>query len=555
MMQSFRVCVFSLLFACGLSAQAFASVNISWVPPYGLSESKKVLDSTWTYDGKGWGVKDGLTYLNLQWWQPTTDGDLDPEGYATTENIQWFVDWGRRNGVKIQFCLYNPPLEDGGHWNWAAAQGAFRSEHRLSFIKKVLDVVDAHDLDGVDIDFECNERPDPQACNADTADYKRFMQILRDSLHLRGKTLTYASFADQWNGPNWVWWPILDTIVDAWATMNYASQTSAGKYRLQVDHVPEGSIHKFALGVPTLDSWQDLSAETHLAWLRDSAETGIAIWDIRLLNYNGSSKPQPVFWHKGSTWAFMNMIRERGAAPVDTVDGEQVLNNVFDGTDHWNVRVKNGSVLSTTTDESGLHVTIDSAGTAPLAISVNQHDMTLVAGETYTFAFRMSASREASVLAVVGLGSSPYTQYSSHTIDAADTLTVYEYTFVATETTTDARVVFEVSAEAGTVFNLQSVSMAHGNVSLLPDYTPLSSSAETSSSASSGIGDRAFALPGFRAAATVYGITGEALLSLPEGEWSSVETLRDAVRGQLPSGVYLVKFDGLPRAMKLPVGD
>ena len=54
-------------------------------------------------------------------------------------------------------------------------------------------------------------------------------------------------------------------------------------------------------------------------------------------------------------------------------------------------------------------------------------------------------------------------------------------------------------------------------------------------------------------AATVYGITGRALLSLPEGEWSSAEQVRDAVRGRLPSGVYLVRFDGVPQTMKLGI--
>ena len=204
------------------------------------------------------------------------------------------------------------------------------------------------------------------------------------------------------------------------------------------------------------------------------------------------------------------------------------------------MRAKNGSVLSTGTDESGLHVTIDSAGIAPLAISVNQRDMTLVAGETYTFAFRMSASGNASVLAVVGLGSSPYTQYSGHTIDAPGEPTVYTYTFVADETTTDARVVFEVSAGAGTTFDLQAVSMARGSACLLPDC-------------GSAIGEKAFALSGFRAGATVYGITGKFLLTLPETAWTSVEQVRDAVRGRLPSGLYLVKFDGVSGAVRIPV--
>ena len=85
--------------------------------------------------------------------------------------------------------------------------------------------------------------------------------------------------------------------------------------------------------------------------------------------------------------------------------------------------------------------------------------------------------------------------------------------------------------------------------------TSSSSSEEISSSGSTGIGDKAFALPGFRTAATVYGVTGRALLSLPEGEWSSAEQVRDAIRGQLPNGVYLVRFDGVAQALKLGIRD
>ena len=82
-----------------------------------------------------------------------------------------------------------------------------------------------------------------------------------------------------------------------------------------------------------------------------------------------------------------------------------------------------------------------------------------------------------------------------------------------------------------------------------------SSSASSSSQGSTEIGNGAFALPGFRAPATVYGITGRALLTLPAREWRSADQLREAVRGLLPSGIYLVKFEGLRRAVKLPVGD
>ena len=70
---------------------------------------------------------------------------------------------------------------------------------------------------------------------------------------------------------------------------------------------------------------------------------------------------------------------------------------------------------------------------------------------------------------------------------------------------------------------------------------------------STGLAEKAFAQPGFRSPATVYSVTGRALLELPAQEWSSQDQLRDAVRAQLPSGLYLVKFRGSAKAIQLSV--
>ena len=65
--------------------------------------------------------------------------------------------------------------------------------------------------------------------------------------------------------------------------------------------------------------------------------------------------------------------------------------------------------------------------------------------------------------------------------------------------------------------------------------------------------EKAFALPESGVKATVYGVTGRAILALPAQAWSSQDQLRDAVRGQLPAGVYLVKFEGAAQAIRISV--
>ena len=51
----------ALALAAAFAAPSFAAVNISWVPPYGYSKSQAAVSNSWTYNGKTWGVKDGLT--------------------------------------------------------------------------------------------------------------------------------------------------------------------------------------------------------------------------------------------------------------------------------------------------------------------------------------------------------------------------------------------------------------------------------------------------------------------------------------------------------------
>ncbi|MBP5189219.1 MAG: hypothetical protein J6Z50_08815, partial [Fibrobacterales bacterium] len=82
MKASFGKILGALAVAFALSAPSFAAVNISWVPPYGYSASQSAVQNSWTYNGKSWGVKDGLTYLNLQWWKPADDGTLSSESYG-----------------------------------------------------------------------------------------------------------------------------------------------------------------------------------------------------------------------------------------------------------------------------------------------------------------------------------------------------------------------------------------------------------------------------------------------------------------------------------------
>src|SRR4051794_944777 len=87
-------------------ASGKARMVMTWVPPYAVAKARARLDET--YDGIG--MKDALTDLSLQFWQPKPDGngiDRVQLGDDTTDaSIQSIRDWGHAHGVRVHLCIY-----------------------------------------------------------------------------------------------------------------------------------------------------------------------------------------------------------------------------------------------------------------------------------------------------------------------------------------------------------------------------------------------------------------------------------------------------------------
>jgi hypothetical protein len=187
------------------SFPAYQRPVMTWVAPYAVGRNKARLAESFG----GAGIKDALTHLGLQFWQPARDGGLVRAGRTNEVNdavITELRDWGRTNGVRVLLCVYNAV---NGSWDWPLARAGF-AENPEKFIDALMAEVERLQLDGVDIDLEGNG-----SFELDKEAFVEFIRRLSARLHAAGRHLTVDTFSHKWNAPNQTWWPDLLPHVDA----------------------------------------------------------------------------------------------------------------------------------------------------------------------------------------------------------------------------------------------------------------------------------------------------------------------------------------------------
>jgi hypothetical protein len=275
------------------TAPAFAGQVITWVAPYKVDASKAMLQK----DFGGVGMKDGLTYLALQFWVtsgPNVVQDGNVAGSGFDDKVKWFRDWGHANGIKVTLCV----TDFVGDWNWGEAARSF-NDNRAAFIKSLVTEADRLQLDGVELDLE--GLVDPTV--AQSTGYVAFVADLAAALHAENKTLTAASFPAQYNAPNWKWWPDLMKTIDGVTSMGYEqngrNSTNGYNYSDQKKHaVPP---YKLMIGMPGyFATWEGNTVTEQLDWLITDGEVGVGIWDCSLDN---------AAWQTASVWKTLAKIR------------------------------------------------------------------------------------------------------------------------------------------------------------------------------------------------------------------------------------------------------
>lgn len=121
---------------------------------------------------------DKLTYLNLAFANPDSEGNLIADGNA---DIKPVVKRGHEMNLKVFISLAGGGRPDTVIW-----KTLLLPENRPAFVKKILNYTEENNLDGVDVDIEWNLLP----YLGDT--YTPFVLELREALHSRGKGITSA---------------------------------------------------------------------------------------------------------------------------------------------------------------------------------------------------------------------------------------------------------------------------------------------------------------------------------------------------------------------------
>jgi hypothetical protein len=114
---------------CMYCSTAHSSEVMTWIPPYNIAESKRVLDTTFANIP----VSEAISRVGLQFWNIDTSGNviLRNDGYAvapTDSIVQDLSQWGKSKNVKILMTIYNNGTDIYGYksFDWRLVRKSFK---------------------------------------------------------------------------------------------------------------------------------------------------------------------------------------------------------------------------------------------------------------------------------------------------------------------------------------------------------------------------------------------------------------------------------------------
>ena len=155
---------------------------------------------------------------------------------------------------------------------------------------------------------------------------------------------------------------------------------------------------------------------------------------------------------------------ELGRVAIDNVSliigtGNIVTNGDFEnGSDSWLVGVDDTTSAPVETNGGNTYYSVDVTA-AGNAYDVNlSQKLEIIEGNTYTLTFDAWSNVDRTILAGIGLSKDPWSN-TAESVSITPTRTTYTLTHTATFGATDARVLFDLGAEIGTV-NIDDVSLS-----------------------------------------------------------------------------------------------
>lgn len=207
-----------------------------------------------------------------------------------------------------------------------------------------------------------------------------------------------------------------------------------------------GSGEKFIKSTLTKDDWTSIEIP-----LSDFTSQGLTINDIHQFKFVGSGT------------VFIDNIYFYKSSSASTFDDGILSNGDFSsGSDSWIVGVDDNAPapVVNASGNSYYSVSIPNAGN-PWEVNVSQK-VEIIDGNTYTLTFDAWSNVNRSMIAGVGLSADPWSS-ETETINITPTKTTYTITkTVAGWGAPDARVLFDLGADAGDV-NIDNVSLFIGN--------------------------------------------------------------------------------------------
>jgi len=141
------------------------------------------------------------------------------------------------------------------------------------------------------------------------------------------------------------------------------------------------------------------------------------------------------------------------------LDGGLLTNGDFEnGSDSWLVGVDDTTSAPVETNGGNTYYSVDVTA-AGNAYDVNlSQKLEIIEGNTYTLTFDAWSNVDRTILAGIGLSKDPWSN-TAESVSITPTRTTYTLTHTATFGATDARVLFDLGAEIGTV-NIDDVSLS-----------------------------------------------------------------------------------------------
>lgn len=306
---------------------SFGRRVMTWVPLYAIDNCKSLTnDAT-----KSQWFKNGLTHLGLQFWVPGdngavtffTDYQFTYKAATMAQDVNYFVNWGNQNQVKVMLCLFNMHNDD---FDWTYAKNVI-DNYPTQTATNIMSIVNTYGLDGVDIDFEGVGN-----YGGDKTAFVSFLNILGQQLHAAGKELSVNMFPTPcYNYPNPSWESAMAPYVDYMNIMGYdntyehnnsvfgycpgdPAEVGAYVYRysyienyLTVKQEVASSMLNYGIPSWTGDSWGEQCAHENILDIAEVSDAGgIAIWDMQLTGGG--------FWRNPVTWDLIAMFKNDSTA-------------------------------------------------------------------------------------------------------------------------------------------------------------------------------------------------------------------------------------------------